>query len=95
VKTPGSAFFRFETVLLRPWLALGLTLGVNSFRLLSVQAVSWTTNGTMATKRFEHSATLLPNGMLLVAGGYVTTSPTNSAELYAPTTGKWTPTGVA
>ena len=35
-----------------------------------------------------HTATLLPNGKVLVAGGNGT-----SAELYDPALGTWTPTG--
>ena len=39
----------------------------------------------MATARYQHSATLLPNGQVLVAGGFTTGSaPIASAELYTP-----------
>ena len=58
-----------------------------------VQAASWVTNGPMTTARFYHTATLLPNGKVLVAGGFIGLSYTNSAELYDPPTGTWTPTG--
>jgi N-acetylneuraminic acid mutarotase len=57
---------------------------------------TWTVTGNMITARAEHTATLLPNGKVLVAGGI----PDNteqvqlaSAELYDPGTGKWTATG--
>ena len=43
----------------------------------------------MTTNRSGHSATLLPNGHVLVAGG----SGSTSAELYDPGTGTWTNTG--
>ena len=48
----------------------------------------------MTTGRVEHTATLLPNGQVLVAGGFglQRRSPT-SAELYDPATGVWTATG--
>ena len=50
----------------------------------------------MATARWGHRATLLPNGEVLLAGGSTSakgSAPTAEAELYNPTTGKWTTTG--
>ena len=43
----------------------------------------------LTTARSSHTATLLPSGNVLVAGGYKGLS---SAELYDPATGMWTPT---
>jgi len=43
--------------------------------------------------RTGHSATLLANGQVLVAGGHNGVSQVNSAELYDPTTGTWSTTG--
>jgi hypothetical protein len=47
----------------------------------------------LATARIFHTATLLPSGKVLVAGGYTTGSSFSSAELYDPGTGMWTVTG--
>jgi hypothetical protein len=48
----------------------------------------------MLYPRSEHRATLLPNGKLLVSGGRANKDTIHSsAELYDPTTGKWTATG--
>ncbi len=54
----------------------------------------WTATGHMTTARYDYSATLLPSGMVIVAGGVgVTGSALASAELYNPATGRWTSTG--
>jgi hypothetical protein len=51
---------------------------------------TWTATGSMNTARYGQSATLLPNGKVLVAGGG---GGVNSAELYDPVSGTWSPTG--
>jgi N-acetylneuraminic acid mutarotase len=48
--------------------------------------------GKLNTPREGHSATLLQNGKVLVAGGRNGGEVTNTAELYDPATGQWTPT---
>ena len=52
---------------------------------------TWTATGSLATGRYFHTATLLPNGKVLVAGGGQRFSA--SAELYDPASGTWTATG--
>jgi N-acetylneuraminic acid mutarotase len=61
---------------------------------------SWSATGSMNTARDEQTATLLPNGEVLVVGGvgskpYIPpiTYQLGSAELYNPSTGVWTTTG--
>src|SRR4051812_15743490 len=50
--------------------------------------------GSLATARANHTATLLPNGKVLVAAGSTTGfTSLASAELYDPATGQWTSTG--
>jgi hypothetical protein len=51
---------------------------------------TWKPTGSMTVPRAWHGATLLPNGLVLVAGG---TNTTTSAELYDPSKGTWTTTG--
>ncbi len=54
---------------------------------------TWSSTGSLATARNYHTATLLPNGKVLVAGGLATSGRLASAELYDPATGSWSPTG--
>jgi|SRR5262245_4889959 len=49
--------------------------------------------GSQNTARFLHTATLLPNGKVLVAGGAGSGGFLTSAELYDPANGTWTATG--
>ena len=51
------------------------------------------TTGNLNTARFGHTATFLPNGQVLVAGGFGRSGTLASAELFNPATGSWTPTG--
>src|SRR5207253_3156403 len=55
---------------------------------------TWAVTGSLNTGRFLHTATLLPSGMVLVAGGLdAGFHATPTAELYDPTSGSWTATG--
>ncbi len=58
---------------------------------------SWTTTtNTMVSARQDHTATLMTNGVVLVAGGRTSNTSTTglaTAELYNPSTGLWAATG--
>jgi Ca2+-binding RTX toxin-like protein len=59
---------------------------------------TWTSTGSMTMPREQHTATLLPNGRVLVVGGKArrpdgTFTYRASAETYDPTTGRWSPAG--
>jgi len=59
---------------------------------------TWSVTGSLNNKRYEHTATLLPNGLVLVTGGEMFEIGGNgnvlaSAELYDPALGTWTATG--
>jgi len=51
--------------------------------------------GNLVHPRAYHSATLLNDGRVLLAGGYLDSSPwvTNTAEFYNPVSNSWTATG--
>jgi hypothetical protein len=53
----------------------------------------WRATGRLNTARVQHTATLLQNGIVLVAGGFVSNSHASaSAELFDPASGIWTAT---
>ena len=59
----------------------------------TAQTGTWSTTNPMDTARYEHTATLLPSGKVLVAGGYNGRSTLASAKLYDPDTHTWSTTG--
>jgi N-acetylneuraminic acid mutarotase len=74
-------------------IALGL-LATAALLALAASSATWTATGSLNTARSQHTATLLTNGQVLVAGGVSATGAIlQSAELYDPATGKWTVTG--
>jgi hypothetical protein len=58
-----------------------------------VSAQNFAPTGGLNVARQGHTATLLNNGMVLIAGGYGYSGNLASAELYNPATGTSTPTG--
>ena len=54
---------------------------------------SWSATGSLSAARQYHTATLLPNGNVLVAGGENSNGFLSSAELYHPAMGLWSATG--
>ena len=54
---------------------------------------AWSLTGSMNTTREFHTATLLTNGKVLIAGGFGNNGFLASAELYDPRTGIWSLTG--
>ncbi|GEM_PF-2267567 len=89
---------------MRKWLRLPLVLvvlltllvgSINPAGVPVAQAVgTWTSTGSMAAGRSSHTATLLPSGKVLVAGGYTSSfGYLASAELYDAGAGTFSPTG--
>jgi N-acetylneuraminic acid mutarotase len=68
------------------------TCNVATSELYDPSTGTWSATGSMAASRFGHTATLLENGKVLVAGGFGADY-LGSAELYDPATGSWSQTG--
>ena len=70
-----------------------LTALFSGFCLIA-QAQTWTYTGSMASRRADHTATLLSSGEVMVAGGeYKGSYGLSTAELYNPSTGTFSSTG--
>jgi hypothetical protein len=60
---------------------------------LSQSKPEWASTGSMTYARYNHNLVLLADGTVLAVGGNTSgiyNSPVEQAELYSPTTGKWT-----
>jgi N-acetylneuraminic acid mutarotase len=91
-----TARSRFHAILTLLSISLSVIVLVAMFAVPAYGQASgtWAATGSLNLPRIAHTATLLANGQVLVAGGEDSHSNRiASAELYNPATGKWTVTG--
>jgi hypothetical protein len=99
-RTNAQNIARILTTALSGLLAVGLAAATAAPALAQAPG-TWAYTGTMPMARQFHTATLLNNGQVLVAGGCQPADACEAddanaiftAELYDPSTGTWTPTG--
>ena len=76
---------------------LAIVAGLVSTELYNPTTGQCTATGELTVVRAGHTTMLLPtplpNGTVLVTGGYGNAGPFSSTELYNPTTGQWATTG--
>lgn len=71
----------------------GGSVFLSSVEIYDPASGTWRTTNSLNTARTQHSATSLPDGKVLVAGGYGNSAYTATAETYNPATGTWKTVG--
>lgn len=72
--------------------APGTYLTLASAEIYNPATGTWASTAGLSKARSGHTATLLPNGSALVAGGAGSPTNANLTEIYNPATGTWTAT---
>src|SRR2546430_11833684 len=88
LRLPATRSHRFATCLL---VLVAFVLGAGT--VAAQTPTPFNPTGRMAAVRRNHTATLLPNSKVLVAGGYDGQTQIDGAEVYAPAPGTWSANG--
>src|SRR5438045_1401928 len=85
---------KFLQLTLRAWLIpIILAAPASYLPAAAADSGSWTLTGSLPPAREGHTATLLPNGNVVAAGGETNNGVTTSTRGYNPATGLWTASG--
>jgi N-acetylneuraminic acid mutarotase len=63
---------------------------LDNVEIYDVDKENWEIVASVNTKRMQHTATLLQDGRILVAGGFTKSLQTNKCEIYNPSINTWT-----
>jgi N-acetylneuraminic acid mutarotase len=96
----GRYFFKMKKNLFLLKMLVAITLLTGPFSLMNAHGAGFSNYSSgisgvapLASARYHHTSTLLPNGKILVAGGQGSSGVVlATAELYDPATNKWSPT---
>ncbi len=92
--TPTTGFTGTDSFTYQAFDGMASSAAVTVTISVTPSTFKWTMTGALGDRRRNHTATRLPNGKVLVAGGFGHNNrPTASAELYDPVAGTWTATG--
>ncbi|CAF1552041.1 unnamed protein product [Adineta ricciae] len=72
---------------------MGNSAVLSSVELYDPLKVIWTSSTSMSIGRYEHTASVVKTGMVLVTGGLDSYEHLINAELYDPIANVWMPTG--
>src|SRR5262245_39783733 len=86
--TPALIYLSRSRLLLKGCLFVVFLIACLLFEPMDLQAGDLAFTGPLNIKRYHHTSTLLPNGKVLIAGGYNNVNGyLASAEIYDPATG--------
>src|SRR6266851_4315551 len=88
--------FRYLLILASLLVSVGVIVPVTSFAKPATGSQTdptWSATGNILLTRYNFPATTLPNGKVLIEGGFAPGSYTTDSELFDPATGVWTQTG--
>ncbi|MBA3832291.1 MAG: hypothetical protein H0X34_10445 [Chthoniobacterales bacterium] len=82
-----------QRIIIFIFIAAGIFAGSSFAQRAPDVRIRWTPTGPMQPSVYSHTANLLENGMVLVAGGNDLFNVISTAQLFDPATAQWSDTG--